>query len=90
MGWSAARKLRRAVDGLGRVLAIEIMTAARAADFRGESSAPVTGAVRAALRQRVAGPGDDRWLAPEIAAAVELVVDGTLLTAARGAGAEIA
>ncbi|WP_420365649.1 histidine ammonia-lyase [Curtobacterium sp. L3-7] len=89
MGWSAARKLRRAVDGLGRVLAIEIMTAARAADFRGESSAPVTGAVRAALRQRVAGPGDDRWLAPEIAAAVELVVDGTLLTAARDAGADV-
>ncbi|MFZ6991608.1 histidine ammonia-lyase [Curtobacterium sp. RRHDQ66] len=89
MGWSAARKLRRAVDGLGRVLAIEIMTAARAADFRGESPAAVTGAVRTALRQRVAGPGDDRWLAPEIAAAVELVVDGTLLEAARSAGAEI-
>ena len=30
MGWAAARKLRRAIDGLGRVLAIEILTAARA------------------------------------------------------------
>ncbi|MFD0888626.1 histidine ammonia-lyase, partial [Streptosporangium algeriense] len=30
MGWSAARKLRRAVDGLTRVLAVEILTAARA------------------------------------------------------------
>ena len=29
MGWSAARKLRRAVDGLTRVLAIELLTAAR-------------------------------------------------------------
>ena len=29
MGWHAARKLRRAVDGLTRVLAIEILTAAR-------------------------------------------------------------
>ncbi|MBL0886123.1 histidine ammonia-lyase [Myceligenerans indicum] len=34
MGWAAARKLRRAVDGLGRVLAIEIMTACRALDLR--------------------------------------------------------
>ena len=30
MGWSAARKLRRSVDGLSRVVAIELMTAARA------------------------------------------------------------
>ncbi len=34
MGWSAARKLRRSVDGLTRVVAIEILTAARALDFR--------------------------------------------------------
>ena len=34
MGWSAARKLRRAVDGLTRVLAIEVLTAARALDLR--------------------------------------------------------
>ena len=34
MGWSAARKLRRSVDGLTRVLAIEVLTAARALDLR--------------------------------------------------------
>ena len=34
MGWSAARKLRRAVDALTQVLAIEILTAARALDLR--------------------------------------------------------
>src|SRR5699024_4923129 len=34
MGWSAARKLRRSVDGLRRVLAIELLTAARAQDER--------------------------------------------------------
>ena len=32
MGWSAARKLRRAIDGLTRVLAIEVYTAARGID----------------------------------------------------------
>ena len=35
MGWSAARKLRRSVDGLTRVVAIEVLTAARAIDMRG-------------------------------------------------------
>src|ERR1700761_7818148 len=34
MGWSAARKLRRAVDGLTRVVAIELLTAARGLDPR--------------------------------------------------------
>src|SRR5207344_316839 len=34
MGWSAARKLRRSVDGLSRVVAIELMTAARGLSLR--------------------------------------------------------
>ncbi|MGA8208842.1 MAG: histidine ammonia-lyase, partial [Nocardioidaceae bacterium] len=34
MGWAAARKLRRAVDGLTRVVAVELLTAARALDLR--------------------------------------------------------
>ena len=34
MGWSAARKLRRGIDGLTRVLAIEVLTAARGIDMR--------------------------------------------------------
>ena len=42
MGWSAARKLRRSIDGLQRVLAIELLTAARGIELRGETPAPVT------------------------------------------------
>src|SRR4029079_17523910 len=34
MGWAAGRKLRRAVDGLTRVVAVELMTAARGLDLR--------------------------------------------------------
>lgn len=83
MGWTAARKLRRSIDGLTRVLAIEILTAARALDLRAPLlPAPATARVVRALREKVPGPGPDRHLAPEIAAAVELVRDGTLLTAA--------
>ena len=86
MGWSAARKLRRAVDGLTRVLAIEVLTAARAIDLRAPlTPAPGTGAVLARLREHVEGPGPDRYLAPEIAAAVELARTGALVAAAEGA-----
>ncbi|WP_433500763.1 histidine ammonia-lyase [Sphaerimonospora sp. CA-214678] len=86
MGWSAGRKLRRAVDGLTRVLAVEILTAARAIDLRGPyDPAPGTGAVVALLRETVAGPGADRFLAPEIEAAVRLVADGSVVAAAESA-----
>jgi histidine ammonia-lyase len=79
MGWSSARKLRRAIDGLTTVLAIELLTAARALDFRTPLvPSPVTGGVVAALRQRVPGPGPDRHLAPEIAAAEDLIRQGDL------------
>jgi histidine ammonia-lyase len=83
MGWSAARKLRRSLDGLARVLAIELLTAARALDLRAPlRPGPATAAVVAALRDRVPAPGADRFMAPDIAAAVDLVRDGTLVAAA--------
>jgi histidine ammonia-lyase len=75
--------LRRAVDALTRVLAIEILTAARALDLRAPlEPAAATGAVVSALRQRVSGPGVDRWLAPEIEVAVTMTADGSLVAAA--------
>jgi histidine ammonia-lyase len=83
MGWSSARKLRKAVDGLTTVLAIELLTASRALDFRAPlKPSPVTAAVRDLVRTRVEGPGPDRHLAPEIAAVEELVASGAVLDAA--------
>jgi histidine ammonia-lyase len=83
MGWSAARKLRRAIDGLTQVLAVEVLTAARALDLRAPlTPAPATAAVVAAVREHVAGPGTDRYLSPEIAAVVDLARNGTLVAAA--------
>lgn len=86
MGWSAARKLRRALDGLKNVLAIEILTAARALDLRAPlTPAPATAAVVNALRDHVAGPGPDRYLAPEIEAAATMVGSGAVVAAAESA-----
>src|SRR3954454_9610825 len=83
MGWAAARKRRGPLDGLTRVLAIEIVTAARALDLRApiEPAAP-TAAVRDAVRAAgVAGPGPDRHLGPDIQTVVDLVTDGSLVAA---------
>jgi histidine ammonia-lyase len=83
MGWSAARKLRRALDGLTRVLAIELLTAARGLELRAPlAPAPATAAVVAGLRAGVRGPGADRFLAPEIERAVGYVAGGGALRAA--------
>ncbi|WP_407921518.1 histidine ammonia-lyase [Actinomadura soli] len=83
MGWNSARKLRRSVEGLAQVIAIEILTAARALDLRTPlRPGPATAAVVARLREAVPPPGPDRYLAPEIAAATEMVRDGSLIAAA--------
>ncbi|WP_207769442.1 histidine ammonia-lyase [Nocardioides currus] len=92
MGWSAARKLRRSVDGLTRVVAIEVLTAARALDMRAPlTPSPATAAVVAALREAgIEGPGPDRHLSPEIETAVQLVASGAVLAAAESVVGELA
>lgn len=80
MGWHAARKLRRALDGLGRVLAVELIAAARGIELRGEGCSPFSTRVLNKLRETVPGVGPDRYLAPEIDAAVALVQGGSLDT----------
>lgn len=74
MGWHAGRKLRKVVDNLRRVVAIELVTAARALDVRAPlKPAPITGALLAKLRKEVPGVGPDRFLAPELEAAEKLL-----------------
>ena len=83
MGWSAARKLRRGIDGLTRVLAIELLTAARGIELRSPlQPAAASAAVITALRAAGAAASDtDRWLAPEIEIAVDLVASGAAVAA---------
>ncbi|MEY4312291.1 MAG: hypothetical protein RLZZ571_1061 [Actinomycetota bacterium] len=79
MGWSAARKLRTAVANLAKIISIEYLTAARALDLRAPlTPAPVTQKAIDLLRKTAGGPGPDRFLAPDMAAAEVLVVTGQL------------
>jgi len=91
MGWSAARKLRRALGNLGRILAVELTCAAHGLDLRAPLEPGAGGkAALGAVRERVEGPGPDRWLAPELAKAEELVAGGALLDAVEAAVGELA
>lgn len=84
MGWSAARKLRTALDALARVVAVELVAATRAVELRtGLTPSPATAAVLRAVRGAgVEGPGEDRFLAPDLAAAEAFVRSGKLVEAA--------
>jgi len=81
MGWHAARKLRTAVDGLARVLGIELLAASRGLALRAPlTPSDATGAA-AALIAAAARPGADRFLAPEVEAAAQAVRSGDVLRA---------
>ena len=74
MGWHAGRKLRKVVDNLRMILAVELTAAARAVELRApHKPSPVSAELIARLRKVVPGMGTDRFLAPELAAAADLL-----------------
>ena len=84
MGWSAARKLRKAVSNLTNIIAIELVTASRAIELRAPlTPSPASAKVIGALRKSVPGPGPDRYLSPELVAAGEFVAAGSVMSALR-------
>ncbi len=80
MGWTAARKLRRVVVDVSRVVGVELMCAAAGLDLRAPlRPAAGTAAARELIRSCVAEPGVDRFLAPDLAAVEGLVRSGAVL-----------
>ena len=91
MGVTAARHAERVVRNTAKVLGIEVLCAAQGLDL-GEPLRPGAG-VQAAyrtLRKRVPSLTKDRYLAPDLATAEELVLDGSLVGAASKAAGELA
>ncbi len=84
MGWNACLSLRAAVADAMRVAAIELVCAAEAVDLRGLTPGPATATVLACLRERVPRMDVDRFLAPDLAAAEDLVRSGALLAVVPG------
>jgi histidine ammonia-lyase len=79
MGWNAARKLRKAIDNLCMILSIEYLASARGIELRAPlEPSPVTKKAVALLRAQIDGPGPDRFLAPEMQTACEIVASGAL------------
>jgi histidine ammonia-lyase len=82
MGVHAADKLRRIVDNVRTVLAIELCCAAQGIDLRAPlMPGPALSAVHGAIRAVVPKLAEDRALYREIAAVRRLCDDGTLLRA---------
>ena len=82
----AAHGARRLI-GMGHnataVVGIELLTAVQGCDFhRPLASSPALEAVRQALRAKVPPLGDDRYLHPDMTAAIDLVRGGEIIAAA--------
>ncbi|WP_420625253.1 histidine ammonia-lyase [Candidatus Poriferisodalis sp.] len=91
MGWGAARKLRLVVANLRRILAVEWVAAARGIELRAPlAPAAGTNAALSLLRTTVPGPGPDRWLSPELAAAEQMLADEALVPAVEAATGPLA
>ncbi|MBT8208383.1 MAG: histidine ammonia-lyase [Acidimicrobiia bacterium] len=82
LGWSAAMKLRAAVDNLRRILTIELVSAARGLQFR-EPLQPAVGTSAAGVivKQALAETDPDSWLTPQLLAVEDLVESGAVLRA---------
>jgi histidine ammonia-lyase len=86
MGPTAAWKAARIVENTSRVLAIELLVACEALDFRRPlRSSPPLEAIHALVRQHVPAHGHDRTLSPEIEALAALASSGAVLAAAEAA-----
>jgi histidine ammonia-lyase len=83
MAAHAARRLLPMAQNLIHILAIELVAACQGCDFHAPLvSSPAIERVRALVRAHVAHLDDDRYLAPDIAAAANLVRSGAVAAAA--------
>jgi histidine ammonia-lyase len=87
MAAHAARRLTRMNANLSGIIAVELLCAAQGVEFRTplKTSLPLQ-SVLAALRRKVATLEDDRYLAPDIKAATDLITDRTVIDAAAAPG----
>lgn len=90
MGMTSARHLRRTLENVQWIVAIELLCAAQGLDLRAPlAPAPGTGAALSALRNVVPPLNEDRLMQADMAAARELVVSGALRQAVEAVVGEL-
>lgn len=91
MGVTAARHAAMIAQNTAKVLGIELLCACQGLDL-GESLSPGRGVAAAyrAVRSRIPTLDGDRFLAPDLRVAEELVLDGSFVAAAEAAVGELA
>ncbi|HWE16982.1 MAG TPA: histidine ammonia-lyase [Hyphomicrobiaceae bacterium] len=83
MAAHAARRLLPMTENLNCILGIELLAACQGCDFHAPlASSPSLEAVRRLVRAKVPHLDEDRFMAPDIEAATELVRSGAIVTAA--------
>jgi histidine ammonia-lyase len=83
MAAHAARRLLSMAENLNQILAIELLAACQGCDFHAPlRSSDAVERVRALVRARVPHLDEDRFMAPDMAAAAELVQSGAIVAAA--------
>jgi len=83
MAAHAARRLLSMAENLNQILAIELLAACQGCDFHAPlRSSDAVERVRALVRTRVPHLDEDRFMAPDMAAAAELVQSGAVVAAA--------
>jgi histidine ammonia-lyase len=79
MGWGAARKLLAIIENVRRVLAIEILCAVQAIEYRSPlRPAPGTGRVCEAVRSQIPPLEGDRPLSGDIATIADMIEQGEI------------
>lgn len=77
MGWGAARKLQQIIANTVNVLAVEIMCAVQAVEYRAPLQAAESSRVACAKVRQVVPPlEDDRPIGPDIESIARLILDG--------------
>ena len=90
MAAHGARRLMQMADNLNRILGIELLCAAQGVEFRAPlQTSPPLQRVVACLREDVETLGEDRYLAPDIEAAFQLVKSGQITAATKVALPEL-
>ncbi len=86
MAAHGARRLTRMVENLNYILGVELLCAARGVEFRAPlQTSPLLQKAIARLRKDVSSLQEDRYMAPDLTAAKDLVSSGALLDALNAA-----